>query len=91
MTNQILKKEMFNLSIQCIESLKTLMPKQEYNQAIELMQSQKFLNLIDKIVSIYAKYLSEEEMLYILNSFKESEAILKSLIKNMPAIVLEMD
>lgn len=91
MTNQILKKEMFTLSMEYIESLKTLMSEEEYSQAIKLMQSQKFLNLIDKLVSIYAKYLDQDQMAYILSSFQQSKPILRALIKNMPAIVLEMD
>ena len=91
MNKQILKKEMYTLSMEYLQSLEEVMPQAEFNQALELMQSQKFLLLIDKIVSIYAKYLDQDQMAYIVSSFQQSKPIFRTLIKNMPAIVIEMD
>lgn len=91
MIKQILKKEIYTLSIEYLQSLKEVLPEAEFDQLQKMMESQKFLNLIDKIVSIYAKYLNESQIQHMLSSFQQSKPIFRTLIRNMPAIVVEMD
>lgn len=90
MTQQLLKKELFVVSKIYIESFQSLLPEKEYEMLQSAIASQGFLDLLNKMVEVYAQYLSEEELLFLLNNFKESKPILTTLLQNMPSIVQTM-
>ena len=90
MTLQLLKKEFFVTSMAYVQSLEPLLPQKEYEMLNKTCTSQAFLNVIEKIVEVYGEYLTEDQLLFLLNNFKESKPIINTLLANMPAIVETM-
>ena len=90
MTQQLLKKELYTTTIAYLQSVQTIIPQQEYEELMSACQSQAFLNLINEMTDVYADYLDESQLLYLVQNFKESRPILTALMSNMPAIVERM-